>query len=270
MQVVWTITGSTSPGGSFSKKVVKTTATCTPKLLDGADPYTCTVTAPSVTLAQTVGLPGSTYIKLQPRARFTIRPESASVTRELAVDGGTGSANLTLSQLPQNDYNYLPCSASPAQMVTYDLGHLQYTPGVKVEQQPLVQIGKMDPVMGLVETDALINGVFGPKYVSDPFFALLGGGPTSNLGLLKPNLTPPDIHPLDVFTGDAGYKIYFKGYASSPCANLTYRWDFGDGTTSSAQFPSHVYATPGIHGGTLTVKDDSGLKSTRSFTVMVK
>jgi len=67
-------------------------------------------------------------------------------------------ADATLSQLPQSDYVYLPCSASPAQLVTYDLGYLQYTPGVRVEQQPLVQIGKMDPVMGLVETDALMNG----------------------------------------------------------------------------------------------------------------
>jgi hypothetical protein len=270
MQVVWTIKGSTTPGGSFSSKTVRATATCLPRLLDGADPYTCTVTAPSVTLAQTIGVPGSTYIKFQPRARFTIRPRSAGITRELTVDGGTGTEDLTLSQLPQDDYIYLPCSASPAQLVTYHLGHLQYAPDVRVEQQPLVQIGKLDPVMGLVETDAALNGVFGPKYVSDPFFALLGGGTTSNLGLLKANLTPPDIYPLGVFTGDAGYKIWFKGYASSPCANLTYRWDFGDGTTSSAQFPSHVYTTPGIHGGTLTVKDDSGLKSTRSFTVMVK
>ncbi|WP_084285620.1 PKD domain-containing protein [Solirubrobacter soli] len=271
LQVVWTIKGSTTPGGTFSTKTVKTTATCIPKLLDGAAPYRCTVTAPNVTLAQTVGLPGSTYINFQPRARFTIQPRSADITRELTLDGGTGTKNLSLSQLPQSDYDYLSCSGSPAQMVTYELGHFQYYPDVKVEQQPLVQVGKMDPVMGLVETDALINGVFGPKYVSDPFFVLLGGGKTMNLGLLKPNLTPPDIHPLPVFTGDAGSTIYFEGYASSPCAlDLTYRWDFGDGETSSTQFPHHVYATPGIHGGTLTVKDPSGLKSTRSFSVFVK
>ena len=42
---------------------------------------------------------------------------------------------------------------------------------------------------------------------------------------------------------------------SSTGTNLTYLWDFGDGDTSSLQFPSHTYATSGPYYLCLTVND---------------
>lgn len=41
-------------------------------------------------------------------------------------------------------------------------------------------------------------------------------------------------------------------------SNLTYLWDFGDGTTSTNPFPSHTYATPGRYTICLTVSNGNG------------
>jgi PKD repeat protein len=40
--------------------------------------------------------------------------------------------------------------------------------------------------------------------------------------------------------------------------NLTYLWDFGDGNTSNAQFPTHTYATNGNYYLCLTIDDGAG------------
>ncbi len=44
--------------------------------------------------------------------------------------------------------------------------------------------------------------------------------------------------------------------------NLNYLWDFGDGTTSTQQFPSHTYATLGHYTICLTVSDSVGCSDT--------
>lgn len=43
---------------------------------------------------------------------------------------------------------------------------------------------------------------------------------------------------------------------------LEYIWDFGDGSTSSSQSPSHTYSANGIYKVTLTVKDENGCCTT--------
>ncbi|MFF3527210.1 PQQ-dependent sugar dehydrogenase [Streptomyces rubiginosohelvolus] len=49
--------------------------------------------------------------------------------------------------------------------------------------------------------------------------------------------------------------------------NLTYAWDFGDGTTSTDPNPSHTYTTAGTYNPTLTVTDPEGLTGTASLVV---
>src|SRR5215831_18846408 len=39
---------------------------------------------------------------------------------------------------------------------------------------------------------------------------------------------------------------------------VAYRWDFGDGATSSARHPTHTYASAGKFDVTLSVMDDQG------------
>lgn len=54
---------------------------------------------------------------------------------------------------------------------------------------------------------------------------------------------------------------------------VSYFWDFGDGTTSTDQNPSHVFSnsasTPAYYTVSLTVTDDSGNTNTRTYTITV-
>lgn len=63
------------------------------------------------------------------------------------------------------------------------------------------------------------------------------------------------------FTGNATYidsNFYFKSCSdtgSNP--NITYKWDFGDGATSTEKHPVHKYAKRGTHLVTLTVSNQN-------------
>ncbi|NND71039.1 MAG: PKD domain-containing protein [Rhodothermales bacterium] len=49
---------------------------------------------------------------------------------------------------------------------------------------------------------------------------------------------------------------------------FTYRWDFGDGTTSTSANPSHTYTTPGTYTVTATATNSAG-SDTRTSTITV-
>ena len=50
--------------------------------------------------------------------------------------------------------------------------------------------------------------------------------------------------------------ISFTNLSTGP--NLTYNWDFGDGTTSTDVHPVHQYTTPGVYNISLTITDEYG------------
>ena len=67
--------------------------------------------------------------------------------------------------------------------------------------------------------------------------------------------------------GTAPMAVGFDASASTGASELTYLWDFGDGTTSSAAAPSHTFEE-GEHVVTLTVADEWGqLDSYRAYLV---
>jgi probable HAF family extracellular repeat protein len=71
-------------------------------------------------------------------------------------------------------------------------------------------------------------------------------------------------------TGKEGSSIVFGNASTDPNGDpLTYRWTFGDGTTSTARSPSHVYTDNGVYNVTLTAKDPKGLSSTASATTTI-
>jgi outer membrane protein OmpA-like peptidoglycan-associated protein len=59
-------------------------------------------------------------------------------------------------------------------------------------------------------------------------------------------------------TGNAPLTVKFSGTAMGGCPPFTYAWDFGDGTTSTEQNPSHTYQTEGSMTPSLTVTDAKG------------
>ncbi len=63
-----------------------------------------------------------------------------------------------------------------------------------------------------------------------------------------------------VFNGD-WYALNLSG-TSTPGTALSYLWNFGDGTTSTLQFPSHQYAVPGHYNICLTISDNNGCTDT--------
>ena len=51
---------------------------------------------------------------------------------------------------------------------------------------------------------------------------------------------------------------------------MSRQWDFGDGSTSTEQSPTHTYGSPGHYQRALTVTDDDGASSTKDRRADVK
>ncbi|MCG3164529.1 MAG: hypothetical protein POELPBGB_00283 [Bacteroidia bacterium] len=56
--------------------------------------------------------------------------------------------------------------------------------------------------------------------------------------------------------------VQFSDLSSPPGSVLTWFWDFGDGTTSTQQNPSHIYQNAGTYDVSLTISDDAGCTNT--------
>lgn len=70
-------------------------------------------------------------------------------------------------------------------------------------------------------------------------------------------------------TGAAPLTVDLVGQAEGGVTPYSFEWAFGDGTTSTAQNPSHTYNSTGLFTVILTVIDSSGNRSTSSLTIQV-
>ena len=79
-----------------------------------------------------------------------------------------------------------------------------------------------------------------------------------------PNDVPPNDPPSASFTSDTTFglaplTVVFSSSASDNDGTIsTYDWDFGDGTTSGVQNPTHTYTTPGNYSACLSVIQEVG------------
>ncbi len=73
----------------------------------------------------------------------------------------------------------------------------------------------------------------------------------------------------DATSGTAPFTVNFRGLADGGCAPFTYAWDFGDGTTSADQNPSHSYSIQGTFTTTLTITDAKGATAKSTVPVAV-
>ncbi|MFI2236305.1 PQQ-dependent sugar dehydrogenase [Streptomyces chrestomyceticus] len=74
----------------------------------------------------------------------------------------------------------------------------------------------------------------------------------------------------DRTSGQAPLRAKFTASATDADGDpLTYTWDFGDGTTSNQQNPSHTYRKNGTYTATVTAKDPGGRTGTASVYLTV-
>ncbi|XVQ83023.1 carbohydrate-binding protein [Microbispora siamensis] len=75
----------------------------------------------------------------------------------------------------------------------------------------------------------------------------------------------------DKTSGPAPLAVTFSSAGSSDPEGgaLTYSWNFGDGTTSTAANPSKTYTTNGTYTATLTVRDPQGLTGSANVIITV-
>jgi parallel beta-helix repeat protein len=68
-------------------------------------------------------------------------------------------------------------------------------------------------------------------------------------------------------SGNAPLNVQFTGSTSGGTSPYSFRWTFGDGTSSTAKNPSHSYSQPGTYNATLTVTDSSDNQDSASVSI---
>ncbi len=96
-------------------------------------------------------------------------------------------------------------------------------------------------------TLTISNGLCSLFYDPPPF--IFGG----------PDTTPVDTGHGPVYVVQEGCKPLNVQFTNAVSDAVAWHWDFGDGDTSEAEFPTHVYDSPGIFSVTLTTFDSLGI-----------
>jgi PKD repeat protein len=94
----------------------------------------------------------------------------------------------------------------------------------------------------------------------------------SNEVSYSPSNSPPKASfSLDQISGEAPLDVIFDatGCSDPDGTVISYRWDFGDGATSTDLVASHTYTSPKSYTVSLTITDDMGATDTATATIAV-
>jgi len=122
----------------------------------------------------------------------------------------------------------------------------------------------------IIKTDETL---FGTGYNTS---GQLGNGTTTNsnsfIQTTLPVKTPPIITNISASTTNAitNESISFTSTVSDSDGTISsYSWNFGDGTTSTVETPSHSYTVAGTYTVTLTVTDNDSLTTSKTLEIIV-
>ena len=109
------------------------------------------------------------------------------------------------------------------------------------------------------------------------YSAVMSGGQSGPFHVpcaISANLPPTAVAGGPIYLAHVGMDVMLNGAASSDPENapLSYRWDFGDGTSGTGSVPVHTYNFPGSYFVTLIVndgtQDSAPMIGTRSFAMV--
>jgi glucose/arabinose dehydrogenase len=129
--------------------------------------------------------------------------------------------------------------------------------------------GNVTQVRNFVPPDGSLDGPYGDIvdfaegpdgslwYVDNGPFAANNAGAIRRIRNVNANQPPSAVAAANPTVGPAPLAVTFSSAGSSDPEGrpLTYRWDFGDGTTSTQANPSHTYTTSGRYTARLTTSD---------------
>lgn len=98
------------------------------------------------------------------------------------------------------------------------------------------------------------------------------GGTSNGVPFTYTNIAPIAVAAATPSTGDAILTVNFSADGSNDPDGgfiISWRWDFGDGATSSLHSPTHSFLTPGLYNVKLTVTDNSGTTGEAFVEVVV-
>ena len=127
----------------------------------------------------------------------------------------------------------------------------------------------------LANSPAIDHGMTIAEVPADYLGAPRPQGSAYDIGAYEVAGAPPPPNPAVSITasatsGPAPLLVSFTSNASDPGGQIVaYKWDFGDGQTSTDPSPSHTYRTAGSFSAALTVTDNRALSATASVGISV-
>lgn len=239
------------------------------------------------------GEPGEPYLSEPPTAVISTYPHTGGANIALAALGARVTGSSTLTVRP-----HAPANLIDGRFTGSSLGDSGWLTAALPWQRPWVSIalpGRYD-----VSTVWLRRSATLPSNISRATAILkdngrrVGDGYLSYVGdeigsAVAPTFTTPHqyadevrieprvptntlsgIGEVEVRTGQiGGPTVSFLDFSTDDGRIVARRWSFGDGATSTAQYPQHTYGAPGNYRVTLTVTDNHGLTDTTSMTQTV-